>query len=429
VSGTRLGAARILDSIFRHGRVGRRKGIKAAGVVVSRGEGSHVFGEDGERYLDAVSGFGVASLGHSHPRWVEAVLAQADRLVVNPFYGPELAEYVRALSTLLPQRLEQVALYSGGAEAVEAAIRLAQTSQGKSGVVTFRPGFHGKTSVGVRYSSDPTSDEARLLGPDWYRVFDFPACEQHDAISYPECRESAKETLAQIIACSDLDEVGTVLVEPVIGTAGNIPPRRQFLAELRKLCEERGWALVFDELITGFGRTGSLFAFEEFGAIPDVVVLGKGIGGGIPMSAVCASEERWEASALSAPESTSSSFGGNPLACVAGLATLEILTEDGFMAKVKSVSEIARLRLRELADASARVARPRGLGLMLGFDLIDPDTGSLASEPECHTTFRACRDRGLLILADVPRVRISPPLTISAAEVDELFNVLFEVLA
>lgn len=428
MSGTHRGA-RILDAIFRHGRVGRRKGIKAAGVVVSRGQGSHLFGEDGERYLDAVSGFGVASLGHSHPRWVEAVLAQADRLVVNPFYGPELAEYVTALGDLLPQRLGQVALYSGGAEAVESAIRLAQTSQGKSGVVTFSPGFHGKTSVGVRYSSDPTSTEARLLGPDWYRVLSFPACEEHDAVSYPNCEESAWDTLAQLLARTDLDGVGTVLVEPVLGTAGNIPPRRQFLTELRDLCDERGWALVFDELITGFGRTGSLFAFEEFGAVPDIAVLGKGIGGGIPMSAVCASEERWEGSALSAPESTSSSFGGNPLACAAGLATLEILTESDFLVQVRSVSELARLRLRELAAASPRVAKPRGLGLILGFDLVDPETGTLASEPECQATFRACRDRGLLILADVPRVRISPPLTVLPEEIEELFGILAEVLA
>lgn len=356
-------------------------------------------------------------------------MTQADRLVVNPFYGPELAEYVAALSDLLPPQLGQVALYSGGAEAVEAAIRLAQTSQGKSGIVTFSPGFHGKTSVGVRYSSDPTSDEARLLGPDWYRVLPFPACEQHDAVSYSECRESAADTLAQLQARTDLDEVGTVLVEPVIGTAGNVPPRRRFLAELRELCDERGWALIFDELITGFGRTGSLFAFEEFGAVPDIAVLGKGIGGGIPMSAVCAAEEQWEGSALSTPESTSSSFGGNPLACMAGLATLEILTEEDFMARVRSVSKTAGLRLRELAAASDRVAKPRGLGLMLGFDLVDPGSGELAGEAECHATFRACRDRGLLILADVPRVRISPPLTISAAEIDDLFDVLFEVLA
>lgn len=418
----------ILTAIRRHGRPGRRKGVQEAGVVVSRGEGSHVFGERGERYLDAVAGFGVASLGHSHPRWVETVNAQAARLVVNPFLGPELAEYLTALSGLLPPGLAQVALYSGGAEAVEAAIRLAQTSRGKAGIVTFSPGFHGKTSVGVRYSSAPNSPEARLLAPDWFRVVPFPACEQHDAVSYPGCLESAGDLLSELAARDDLDGVGAVLVEPVIGTSGNIPPRRRFLAELRMLCDERGWALVFDELITGFGRTGSLFAFEEFGAVPDILILGKGIGGGIPLSAVCAAEQTWEESALAPPAATSSSFGGNPLACAAGLVTLEILTDPYFMAQVRSVSSVAAGRLRELATKSERVGRPRGLGLMLGFDLVDPTTGLLASEQECLVTFRACRDLGLLILADVPRVRISPPLTISAEEVHELFDILAAVL-
>jgi 4-aminobutyrate aminotransferase/4-aminobutyrate aminotransferase/(S)-3-amino-2-methylpropionate transaminase len=399
----------------------------SAGVVVSHGRGSYVYGECGEAYLDAVSGFGVASLGHSHPRWVEAVIAQADRLVVNPFYGPELADYVTALSGLLPPKLGQVALYSGGAEAVEAAIRLAQTSTGKSGIVTFSPGFHGKTSVGVRYSSDPTSSEALWLAPDWFRVMPFPACEEHDAVSYPDCQESAQETLTQLTARRDLDEVGAVLVEPVLGTSGNIAPRRRFLAELRQLCDERGWLLVFDELITGFGRTGTLFAFEGFGAIPDIVVLGKGIGGGFPLSAVCALQEIWDSSALAPPAATSSSFGGNPLACAAGLATLEIVADRGFLQQVRSVSDVAANRLRQLANATNNISRPRGSGLMLGFDLVD-QTGSLASEDACLVAFRACRDRGLLILADVPRVRISPPLTISNAEVHQLFDILFEVL-
>lgn len=428
MSGPSERVARILRSLGRHARPGRRKGVQAAGVVVGHGEGSHLFGVEGERYLDAVAGFGVASLGHSHPRWVEAVVTQAERLVVNPFLGPELAEYGEALSRLLPFIEGQVALYSGGAEAVEAAIRLAQTSRRKPGLVTFSPGFHGKTSVGVRYSSDPTSPEARLLGPDWFRVVPFPACKQHDAVSYSTCQESAAELLGQLVAREDLDEVGAVLVEPVLGTSGNIPPRRGFLAELRRLCDERGWALVLDELITGFGRTGTLFGFEEFGVVPDILILGKGIGGGIPLSAVCAAKSTWDDSALAPPAATSSSFGGNPLACAAGMATLEVLTDPEFIAHVRTVSALGADRLRDLAGASDRVAWPRGLGLMTGFDLVDPATGSLASEQECFEVFRACRDRGLLILADVPRVRISPSLTISEAEIHELFDILAEVL-
>lgn len=186
--------------------------------------------------------------------------------------------------------------------------------------------------------------------------------------------------------------------------------------------------LVFDESITGFGRTGELFAFELFDVAPDVVVLGKGLGGGLPLSAVCASAALWNDSALASPSATSSSFGANPLSCAAGLATLEILTGDGFLDEVRSVASHAARRLAELADASPSVSRARGAGLMLGFDIVDPHSGDLASAERCAGVFRAARDRGVLLLADVPRVRLSPPLTIARGEVDELFDVLFEVL-
>src|SRR5205807_1481028 len=134
------------------------------------------------------------------------------------------------------------------------------------------------------------------------------------------------EDIAAIAARVDLDDVAAVLVEPVLGTSGNLPPKRGFLAALRTLCDDRDWLLIYDESITGFGRTGELFAFQAFGAEPDVLVLGKGLGGGFPLSAVCARAELWERSALGAPSATSSSYGGNPIACAAGAITLEIVT-------------------------------------------------------------------------------------------------------
>lgn len=425
---TRSGARWAIDAIARFGGGGPRRIARSADVVVERAHGSYVYSSTGSRYLDVVSGFGVASLGHCHPHWVEAVVGQAHRLTVTPLHTNELARYLAALSGVLPPGLAQTALYSGGAEAVEAAIRLTQTATGRSAVLTFREGFHGKT-VGVRYAGDPCSPEAQSLGSDWLRTALFPACELHDAVSYGRCEESAVEALAAIGEREDRDAIGTVLVEPVLGTAGNIPPRRRFLSELRQLCDERDWLLVLDESITGFGRTGSMFAFEHFGLEPDVVILGKGLGGGFPLSAVCASRDLWEASALRTPSATSSSYGGNPLACAAGLATLEIVTGEDFLRQVRRVAGHAAVRLCELADASPSVSRPRGLGLMLGFDIVDAQTAELATAARCASVFRECRDRGLLILADVPRVRLSPPLTLTVAEADELFDILMEVLA
>ncbi|HEU4701226.1 MAG TPA: aspartate aminotransferase family protein, partial [Conexibacter sp.] len=417
-----------VEAISRFAGGGARRIAQSADLVLARGQGSYVVSDSGARYLDVISGFGVASLGHCHPEWVEAVVAQAHRLTVTPLHTEELGRYLATLGEALPARLDRSALYSGGAEAVEAAIRLVQTASGRPGVLTFRDGFHGKTS-GVRYVGDPGSPEAAVLAPPWLRSAPFPACELHDAAAYPSCEESAADALAAIAVREDLADVGAVLVEPVLGTAGNIPPRRQFLAEQRRLCDERGWLLVLDESITGFGRTGSLFASEHFGVEPDVMVLGKGLGGGFPLSAVCASGDLWASSALGGPSGTSSSYGGNPLACAAGLATLEIVTRREFLRGVRNVADHAAARLRELAAAAPEVARARGVGLMLGFDLVDPATGELAGAERCGEVFRACRDRGVLLLADVPRVRLSPPLTLARAEADELFDVLEAVLA
>jgi len=419
---------RPIDAIGRLAGGGGRRVARSADVVMAAGRGSYLYSNTGSRYLDLIAGHGVAALGHSHPHWVQAVVAQASRLVVTPLHTNEWAAYLEALSDVLPAQLNRPALYSTGAEAVEAALRLVQTASGRPGMLTFDRGYHGRT-VGVRFAGGEHAVEAQSLGPNWLRTAPFPACELHDAVEYAQCDESAADGLAALAARDDLDDVGAVLVEPILGTAGNIPPRRRFLSELRRLCDERDWLLVFDESITGFGRTGALFAFEFFDVLPDVVVLGKGLGGGLPLSAVCASVSLWDDSALAAPSATSSSFGANPLSCAAGLATLEILTGDGFLDEVRDVACHAARRLVELAEASPSVSRARGAGLMLGFDLVDPESGELAGVERCAGVFRAARDRGVLLLADVPRVRLSPPLTIARDEVDELFDVLLEVLA
>lgn len=415
------------DAIRRFAGGGRRRIAQSADLVVERGQGSYLYGAGGRRLLDAVSGYGVASLGHSHPRWVEAVIGQADRLVVTPLDTQGLARYLSALAAVLPSHLDRIALFSGGAEAVEVAIRLAQTAGRRAGVLTFRDSFHGKTAA-VRYTGDSASAEAGALGVEWMRTGVFPACRDHDAVSYPSCDDPAQAALSALAERDDLEDVGVVVVEPILGTAGNIPPQRRFLAGLRRLCDEKGWLLVLDESITGFGRLGTLFGFEYFDVAADVVVLGKGLGGGFPLSAVCADDSLWKRSALGVPSGTSSSYGGNPLACAAGLATLEIVTGDSFLPRVREVAARSAVRLRRLAERSPVVEGPRGVGLMLGFDLIDPETGTLAGPERCQAVFEACRDQGLLLAADVPRVRISPPLTLGIEEAEEMFDVLEEVL-
>jgi 4-aminobutyrate aminotransferase-like enzyme len=398
-----------------------------AGIVVDHGKGAYVYDTAGSRYLDVVSGYGVASLGHCHPLWVQAVTRQAARLTVTPFHTAELARYLEALAQVLPPRVNRTALFSGGAEAIEAAVRLAQTQTGRAGVLTFAGSFHGKTAA-LRYTASRWSPEAMRFAPPWLHTAPFPECERHDAGTYDSCEEFGVSTLAALSLRTDLDDVGAVLVEPVLGTAGNIPPPRLFLKALREFCDDRNWLLILDESITGFGRTGRLFGFEYFDASPDILVLGKGLGGGFPLSAVCASDEIWEGSSLRGSSSTSSSYGGNPLACTAGLVTLEILREEPFLENVRRVADHAARRLIRLSELAGSVKRPRGVGLMLGFDLVNPETGELADLEHCTMVFRACRDRGLLIAADVARVRVMPPLTLEIGQADYLFDVLSEVL-
>lgn len=419
---------RRIAAALRSGPVGQRPLARLAGFTAGSGRGAYIADGAGREFFDAIGGYGVASLGHSHPDWVRAVVDQAQRLVVSPVDSDQAQAYVAALAGALPAPSTVPALFSTGAEAVENAVRLVQTATGRPGILTFAQGFHGKTSA-LRYTADLNTREARSIAPGWMASVAFPECQWHSVVDYADCDESAASLLDEVRGRGDLDQVGAVLAEPVLGTAGNLMPRGRFPGELRRLCNERGWLLVYDESITGLGRTGRMFACEAFGVRPDVLVLSKGIGGGFPLSAVCASQELWEQSALSAPSGTSSSYGGNPLACAAGLATLEIITADGFLERVGVAADRARSRLEVLASRSERVARPRGIGLLLGFDLVDPQTGAFADPDTCAAAVRSCRELGVLVAMHVPRVRLSPPLTVTPGEIDFLFDVLEEALA
>jgi 4-aminobutyrate aminotransferase-like enzyme len=405
-----------------------RRIAAAAEVTIVEGQGSYLIDDRQCRYLDFVSGYGVAALGHGNPRWVDAVTQQARRLCVTPFHNPTRASYLEQLAEVLPPGLGRMALFSGGAEAVEAAVRLAQRATGRSGVLAFRSAFHGKTA-GVRFAGGGGDEEPTRLGLSWLHHADFPACRSHSASEYDACEESSGSPWGQAAERQDLGDVGCVIVEPILGTAGNIPPRRRFLAELRAACDDLGWLLVFDESQTGFGRTGRMFASDLFGVVPDIMVTCKSMGGGFPLSGVAASPDLWSAASLDRPSATSTSFGGNPLACAAGAAVLDVLAQPSFLRDMGGVALWLARGLDELAATSPYVSWSRGVGMMLGFDLIDPRAGIPADPDLCGQIFRRCRDRGLLLAADVPRVRLSPPLTLSQAEAEQALAILEEVLS
>jgi 4-aminobutyrate aminotransferase-like enzyme len=220
-----------------------------------------------------------------------------------------------------------------------------------------------------------------------------------------------------------------VIVEPVLGTAGNRPPQRRFLAGLRAVCDDRGWLLIVDESITGFGRLGRTFAVDWFDVRPDILVLGKAMGGGYPLSGVAAPSSLWDASLFAQPSATSSSYGANPLACAAGIAVLDVLEAPGFDDQVKRTASRLAEGIVGLEAASPFVARNRGLGMMLGFDLVDPATGELAGSDLCLRLFHRCLDAGILIVGDVPEVRLNPPLILTEQGADEAITALRDALA
>jgi 4-aminobutyrate aminotransferase / (S)-3-amino-2-methylpropionate transaminase / 5-aminovalerate transaminase len=419
------GAHNVADTIRRLGGGGPRRIAESAGVVITHGQGSRLFDSEGHGYIDFATAMGVAGFGHAHPRWVSALAEQAAQLAATVLHTPMQAEYLAGLAEIVPAGLERVALYSGGTEAVEVALRLAQSVTGKANVVSFTSGFHGKTA-GTRFTGHRYAGERDSLGIGWVHDVPYPVCTAHDALTYPQCEDGGAEELAALDAyCSALEGgCAAVIVEPVLGTAGNRPPERRFLSKLRDLCTRRGWLLILDENITGFGRLGTHFAADWFSVKPDILVMGKAMGGGFPLSGVAAPSSLWDNSLYAEMSATSSSYGANPVACAAGLAVLDILREEGFLDNVRAVSRVLAEGIRAIEDRSPYVTRSRGVGLMLGFDFVDPATGDLAGAELCKRLFLDTLHRGLLIVGDVPGVRLNPPMTLSVDEAEQALEAL-----
>jgi len=419
------GAPSVPDTIRRLGGGGPRRIAESAGVVITHGRGSRLFDSTGRGYIDFATAMGVAGFGHAHPRWVSAIADQAGQLAATVLHTPMQADYLAGLAEIVPEGLERVALYSGGTEAVEVALRLAQSVTGRSNIISFTTGFHGKTA-GTRFTGQRYAGERDALGMRWVHDVPYPVCTEHDAITYPDCDGDGAAALAELdrYAAGLEGGVAAVIVEPVLGTAGNRPPERRFLSKLRDLCTRRGWLLILDENITGFGRLGAHFAADWFSVKPDVLVMGKAMGGGFPLSGVAAPSSLWDGSLYAEMSATSSSYGANPVACAAGLAVLDILREDGFLDNLRAVGAVLAEGIREIEDRSPYVTRSRGVGLMLGFDFIDPATGEPAGPELCKRLFLDTLGRGLLIVGDVPGVRLNPPMTLSLDEAEQALEAL-----
>lgn len=361
--------------------------------VLVRGEGARVWDRDGNEYLDFVAGIAVNALGHNHPKLVAAITQQAARLihVSNMYYTePQIGLLADLTSGSFADR---VFLCNSGAEANEAAIKLARRYQHvvrgdkeRSNFVTMKHSFHGRTLAAVTATGQPKYHKGFEPLVPGFAYADF-------------------NDLESVRALVD-SRTAAVIVEPVQGEGGVRPADDAFLRGVREICDAAGALLIFDEVQTGIGRTGTLFAYEGYGVVPDIMTLAKGLGGGIPIGACLGTDEVFKGFEKGSHAST---FGGNPLACAAARVVMAEVTTSGLLANVVEQGGALREGLRRVAGANPDLVEVRGRGLMLGVECAAGTAADLVT---------ACRDQGLLVnLAGPDTVRFVPPLMISAQDV------------
>lgn len=365
-------------------------------LTLVRGEGIYAYDDAGNRYIDATSGQGVAALGHSHPALVAAVTAQAQTMITCPeiFYNDRRSELYALLSSITPADLNRFFLCNSGAEANEGAIKAACALTGRSGIIATKRAFHGRT-LGA-------------LSLTWNKKYREPFADwsgQVDHVAYGDL-DAVREAIT--------DQTAAVMVEAVQGEGGVHPAEPEYLQGLRALCDEHGVLLVIDEVQAGMGRTGRWFAFEHAGIVPDIVTMGKAIAGGVPMGAVV-----WREALGELPRSShGSTFGGNPLAAAASIATITTLRDGGLVAHAAELGAwmMDQLRAMEL-DAIREV---RGRGLMIGMELRGRVTPAL----------KGLQEHGVLALpAGMNVLRLLPPLISTQEQMQVVIDAIRDVLS
>ena len=379
-------------------------------LVVSHGEGAVLEDVDGNRFLDFNAGIAVNAAGHNHPDVNAAIHAQVDACVhycSSDFYHPTYAELCERLAGSVPAGMgpSRVFLANSGTEAVEAAIKLARHHTGRPNVIAFYGAFHGRSlgSLSLTSSKAKYRSGFGIVTPGAY----------HAPFAF-DGEVTGADYIEQVLFrhMTEPGDVAAIFVEPVQGEGGYIVPPAGWLQSLRDLCDRHGILLVMDEVQSGIGRTGRMWACEHDGVAPDIITAGKGLASGMPLSAIIARDEimQW------APGKHGSTFGGNPVACAAALATLD-LVESELAANTAARGEQLLAGLRAMQDRFPIIHEVRGRGLMIGFDLVDHD---MAADFE-----RACFERGLLVLTCGQRgVRMAPPLVVTEEQCETALRIV-----
>ena len=429
---TSLPGPRARAIIDRDSRVLSPSYTRSYPLVVSSGEGAIIEDVDGNRFLDFNAGIAVCATGHCHPRVVEAIQSQAARLIHmsgTDFYYENMVELAEKLAASAPGGVaRRVYFGNSGTEAVEAAMKLARYKTGRDKFIAFYGGFHGRTMGSLSLTASKVV-QRKGFGPLVPGAFHatFPESYRRpygvSADDYAvQCVRDIDERLFHRVLPPE--EVAAIIVEPIQGEGGYVIPPKVFFEELQELAHRHGILLVFDEIQSGMGRTGKMWACEHFNAVPDIMTIAKGIASGLPLSAMIARHEvmEWK------PGAHASTFGGNPVAIAAALATLDLLEEE-LMENAAVVGAYIMDRIRDWPRRFRQVGDVRGLGLMIGIEFVkDQETKERAPELRDQVVQRAF-ERGLLILGSgANSIRLCPPLVISRDQADFAVSTLEECL-
>jgi 4-aminobutyrate aminotransferase/(S)-3-amino-2-methylpropionate transaminase len=406
------------------------RGITSAHpIAADHAQGSELWDVDGRRYIDFAGGIGVMNVGHNHPRVMEAVRAQLDRATHTSFQVLVYESYLR-----LAERLCEVAplpgpkkaiFFSTGAEAIENAVKIARAFTGRPGVISFRGSFHGRTLLALSLTGS-VSPYKQNFGPYAPEIYQSPFPYEYRGWS----TESALASLESLFESEvSPKRVAAIVIEPVLGEGGFVPAPPDFLQRLRELTERHGILLIVDEIQTGFGRTGKLFAIEHSGVKPDLVVVAKSLAAGFPLSGVVG-----RADVMDAPDpgGLGGTYGGNPVACAAGVAVMDVMRDEKLPERAARIGSVVEERMQSWAADHDIVGDVRGLGAMMGMELVrDPGTKEPADK-EAAAILAAAREMGLIVLRAGTHhnvIRTLMPLTIPDDQLMEGLDMLGSALA
>jgi len=402
--------------------------LTAHPIVVARAEGAYVWDNDGRRYLDFVGGIGVLNIGHNHPRVVAAVSEQLKLVTHTAFqvaaYEPYIALAERLNALVGKGEPYKSAFFTSGAEAVENAVKIARAHTKRPGIVAFRGGFHGRTLLSATLTGF-AQPYKQNFGPFAGEIYHTAYPDLYRGITAESALQALEDVFSTEIAP---DRVAAILIEPVQGDGGFLPAPANFMRALREIATRHGIVLITDEIQTGFGRTGTLFGFENSGIQPDLVTVAKSLAGGFPLSGVVGRAAMMDAPT---PGGLGGTYGGNAVACAAALAVLDVFAEDKLLDRAKRLGSSLRAGLDALCDEHQAIGNVRGLGFMQAIEFVT-DRDSKTPDPDrAQRVVDAARERGLLVIkCGVQRnvVRFLAPLILSEADLGQALDILADAL-